>query len=164
MQWSKLYVILYSVIIGFLITGCSQESVKNYTYPFSKRSKIEVISYTNRMMWDDDDMGIVKNGVLIIKDKIKERKVFSEAQSDSLFKFLFIEECPAFSSQAKCFDPRHAILFYDKNDKLLEYIEVCLECGTSEQSFSFNAICDQRTKKLVDIFKQAGIKYFGEGE
>jgi hypothetical protein len=153
------------IISLFFLNGCGSDApLKEYTYPFSKASKIEVVSYPGRMNWDDIDEEIVKDGVLTINDKIKERKVFTKAQTDSLFNFLFIDECPVFNSKSKCFDPRHAILFYDKKGKVIGHIEICLECGTSQQSFSFNAICDERTKQLADIFKQAGIKYFGEGE
>ena len=162
MLWSRICV--YFIIIVF-VSGCgSNIPVMEYTYPFSKASKIEVISYPDRMNWGNVDEEIVKDGFLVINDKIKERQVLTKSETDSLFNFLFIDDCPVFSSQAKCFAPRHAILFYDKTDKVIGYIEVCLECGTSEQSFSFNAICSERTKKLADIFKQAGIKYFGEGE
>lgn len=160
----KRFLIGFALSLSVLI-GCeSNQPVKEYTFPFSKASRIEVISYAGRMNWGDMDEEIVKDSSLVIKDKIKERKVFTKTQTDSLFDFLFIDECTVFDSKSRCFDPRHSVLFYDEKDKVIGYIEVCLECGTTEQSFSFNAICDKRTKKLANIFKQAGIKYFGEGE
>lgn len=56
------------------------------------------------------------------------------------------------------------VLFYNKNGKLFNYFEVCLECGNGEGGFEHNDICPERIAKLQAIFKEAGIKYFGESK
>lgn len=150
----------------FLIAGCTAKLEEENTYPFSKVDKIEVVSYINRELWDTIENKTTEGIASINKNQIKERITLTKEQTDNLFKFLFIDECPLVNSTSRCFEPRHMIVFYNEKGKELDYIEVCLECGTSESGtgFSYNDICNERTDKLAGIFKEAGIKYFGENE
>lgn len=149
-----------------MIVRCTAKPEKENTYPFSKANKIEVVSYINRELWDTIENKTTEGIASINKNQIKERVTLTKEQTDNLFKFLFIDECPLVNSTSRCFKPRHMIVFYDKYGKELDYIEVCLECGTSESgmNFSYNGICNERADELGGIFREAGIKYFGEDE
>ncbi|AWH86040.1 hypothetical protein HYN59_13375 [Flavobacterium album] len=140
------------------------------TFPFSQTEKIEVISYPERNYWDTlrrgprDGMGLVVENKKFVLDSsyIKERVFLDDKFKKLVFDLLFIkkrkEECTA----AACFIPRHTILFYNKKMEIIADIEVCLECGTSYGSFKYNSMCSEGTEHLKEIFKQAGIKYFGD--
>lgn len=135
---------------------------KEEVYPFSKAKTIRVISYSNRMTWDPDSE-IIKDGILVLDvAKIKEHVTLDEKLQQRLYEFLFVDECPVMSSSSKCYDPRHLVLFHDEKGKVLNYFEVCLECGSAEANFEYNEVCNERMGKLKSIFKDAGIKYFGE--
>ena len=164
MRWSRVANCIFFMIIVSSFFGCSGVLPKEKVYPFSKAARVEVISYENRMEWDvepDDDL--IKDGTLRLDaKKIKERVTLNDNLGQRLYEFLFIEECPTMSSVSKCYDPRHMVIFYDQEGKVFSYFEICLECGGAEADFSYNEICNERTDKLNTIFKEAGIKYFGE--
>jgi len=141
------------------------------TFPFSEAEKIEVISYSLRHTWDT----IVVNGYTrtadVVKDKklqvnptgIKDRIVLDSKSTEKLFKFFFTESCHD-GSEATCYSPRHSVLFYNEKNEIIAYIEVCLECAISMNSegFDYNSLCIERMGDLHKIFKEAGVKYFGE--
>ncbi|NDI98800.1 hypothetical protein GWA97_06900 [Flavobacterium sp. LaA7.5] len=117
------------------------------------------------MNWDEEpDSRIVENGkIRIDTGYIKERVVLEEVLTEKLYSYLFIEECPMINiERSLCYEPRHAVIFYNEEDKAYGYIEVCLECGISEADFLHNEICDDRVADLEQIFRDAGIKYFGQ--
>lgn len=134
------------------------------TYPFSEAARIEIVSYVNRTLWDSlDNKALVKEGVLNIAAKyIREKKTLNKEQGNKLFNYLFVEDCAIISSESKCYDPRHIVLFYNNEDKVFNHIEVCLECGNADGDFTFNEICPERSEALAAIFQDVGIKYFGE--
>lgn len=84
----------------------------------------------------------------------------NEEQKNDLYQFLFEDDCPFYSSMTKCYNPRHLVLFYDKEGKIFEYFEACLECGGSHSGFDHNEVCMERTGDLKKIFTKSGIKYF----
>jgi hypothetical protein len=61
-----------------------------------------------------------------------------------------------------CYEPRNAILFMDKADNILGYIEICFGCQkyiASEKSLQDLNFCDDKFEALRQIFMAAGIKY-----
>lgn len=185
MWWSKLIVIL--AVFTFFI-GCKKEeasvitvhkeksiplSKMKETFPFSEADKVEIISYPLRYTWDT----IVVNGYTrtadVVKDKklqvnpegIKDRIVLDNKSTKKLFKFFFTESCNN-GSEATCYSPKHSVLFYNEKNEIIAYIEVCLGCASSMSSegFDYNSLCIERMGNLRKILKDAGVKYFGEGD
>lgn len=61
-----------------------------------------------------------------------------------------------------CYNPRNAILFIDKADNILGYIEICFDCLkyiASEKSLQDLSFCQDKFEALRKIFMAAGIKY-----
>ncbi len=160
MRWSRFFIL---AILTMTLSSCGSSSKE--VYPFSKAKKIEVISYTSgRESWDGPDYSqYISGGKIAFSDsKIKERAELNESQKNDLYEFLFEDDCPFYASVSKCYDPRHIVLFYDKEGNIFDYFEACLECGGSEAGFEHNEVCIQRTGNLIEIFAEAGIKHFGE--
>jgi hypothetical protein len=144
------------------------------TFPFSDTKKIEIISYPDRFTWDTLPNSIegskrisasVVNGKLNLnKTGIKERLIVNKEIERKLFSFFFIEQCPENYSNMLCFTPRHTILFYNNEDKIISHVDVCIQCADFQASFPCNEMCVERVEGLLEIFKEAGIKYFGEEE
>jgi len=140
------------------------------TFPFSEADKIEVVSYPVRYSWDTirnskrEYLGsLVQNKKLVNPSEIKERIFLNDLFRRKLFNSLFIrknKECEV----AACFDPRHAILFYNDKSEIIANIEICFDCGGSEATFEHNELCYEGLKPIGDLFKEAGIEYFGEGK
>ena len=73
-------------------------------------------------------------------------------------------EFSMFSESISCYTPRNAILFYDKNNKLILNVEACFRCDklriypSDEHLEAFGKYC--RTPKLVsDFLGKHGIRY-----
>lgn len=61
-----------------------------------------------------------------------------------------------------CFDPRNAILFYDKAGKPLAFIAICYQCrkaSVSEEKIKIGDPCRDKMELLKQFFREAGIKY-----
>ena len=98
------------------------ELEKNVDDFFSNVSKIEIFAYLDRNKWDKSDNpdyrnpDYIKNNKIEIKDKyLRNRIVLSNSQIKEL---LVGFKKGYYDYTAACYDPRHAIIFYDKDDVL----------------------------------------------
>ena len=67
------------------------------------------------------------------------------------------------ATQAACYEPRHLIICFDKNNKVYGYFELCIECGTYDSSKNMEGILNFSMEKGVEfevLFKEFGIKHF----
>lgn len=158
-------------------------------YPFNKTSKVKIISYNTDFVSEfptplppvgkDGDSTIIKNIIanqtFPIKLKnilgnenlkgIEETKTLNFVEIFELSKLLY-NTCGKFSNDmrevSKCFFPRNAVLFYDENDKVFEFLEICFECYRieyiSEKSLEINGLCNDFYFKLENLFKNNGLK------
>lgn len=61
-----------------------------------------------------------------------------------------------------CYNPRNAFIFYDRNGKIFEYLEVCLECKhyrSLTDRISVGTGCNQKFDLLKGFLVDVGIKY-----
>ena len=188
MRWSSLsYIRTLLVFVAiFTLNSCNKKADEERTivsskaqvplpkieetFPFSEAEKIEIISYPVRRNWDTITNDKGRWGVInIVKDKklqvnpkgIKDRIILNDNLKDKLFKAIYTLYEP--SETAACFDPRHAVLFYNKKSEIIAYIEICFHCGTYKFSDNFKH-GSFNVGTLRQVFKDAGIKYFGEDE
>ena len=163
MYWRSSFII---TLLCLLMLSCKDripkevqnESLKmEQNFPFSESEKIEIISFPVRYE------PIVFEKKLIDSIGIKERFFLNEHQKNDLFNSLFLnenEECTV----AACFDPRHAILFYNDKSEIIAHIVICFDCGntTESEGLNCNRLCYEGLGSILKIFKKAGIKYFSE--
>ena len=77
-------------------------------------------------------------GELVIVGKRMHKGVFevsqplTKAQRAKLTKAL--TQARELVPPAKCFDPHHGFVFYDKEDNIIGHLSICLKCATSEAS------------------------------
>jgi reverse gyrase len=161
----KIYSLLF---VLFLTNSCSTTLRKEINSAFEKTKRIEILAYIDRNQWDEEDnsnyskLNYIKNGNLEINKKyLKNRIILNEEQIEILKKRL--SKCEIENWGAKCYNPRHAILFYDKNDKIYGYIEMCFDCNGSESSENFKAFSGCALG-LKETLKEFGITYFNEGK
>jgi hypothetical protein len=133
-------------------------------YPFSVAKRIALISY----VWPES---VVMEGEVPLKDGqldtayVKEVKVLSTAQVDSLTQILFNVGYKGYfftEVDAKCYNPRNAIVFFDATGKLLAFIELCFECQKyrlSSQKIRTGDFCVEKYELLKDFFFKVGIEY-----
>lgn len=142
-------------------------------FPFSEAVKIEIFSYKSTYETDNPFSAILNdhiNNPSALKDvlksnklNIKERVVLTDKQVQDLAQLLYQESCGD-EIKGNCFTPRHAILFYDKEDTPIALTEISLECATASFSKEFTKyeLCESKVHKLTAFFKSIGINYFEE--
>lgn len=141
---------------------------RNKNYPFNKAKRIELISFND----PNSDFAIplpVKKGKLD-QSKICEQKILEVNQINELTNILFnIGRTPVphlaykmVNIGASCYEPRNGIVFFDSNDRVFEYIEICFNCRrsrTSSKRVKVGEECEQKHDILRDFFLKRGLKF-----
>jgi hypothetical protein len=177
---------LFKLLILFLIPllySCNnnnnsiQQKVKfvktKRVFPFSEAEYIEIFSYKTNFETSNPFSNLLNDNVnfpnklkeILESNKlnVKERIKLNPEQQDELFEILYNEECGD-EILGNCFTPRHAIIFFDKNNTPIAFSELSLECITANFSKGFNKykLCESKINKLKTFFEQIGIAYFEE--
>ena len=135
---------------------------------FSKVNKVEIVSYPSRTNWEESDRLKTSELHLILekssfKEKyIKDRILLSEEQENKLID-VFKNINLGIATQAACYEPRHLIVCFDKENKVYGYFELCIECGTYDSSKNMEGILNFSMEKGAEfemLFKEFGIKHF----
>ncbi len=141
---------------------------RNKNYPFNKAKRIELISFND----PSSDFTIplpVKKGKLD-PSKVCEQKTLDINQINELTNILFnIGRTPVphlaytvASTGASCYEPRNGIVFFDSNDRVFEYIEICFGCQRnrlSSKRVKIGGDCEQKYDILRDFFLGQGLKF-----
>ena len=149
-------------------------------FPFNLSSQIILVSYKTKfdiksedsIQFDTEGMQFQKllnsikiNQDTIIKNEFLEAIVLNLIQTEKLtdvfFNYGFKSEHYT-SSQTKCYDPKNAIIFIDKDNSVIAFIEVCFACNrirTSNEKVNFGEYCEQKYDLVKQVFNESGIKY-----
>lgn len=156
-------------IILISINSCNNRRKNEINTIFEKIKQVEILAYLDRNLWDKEDNPnyfklnfIEKNGKFEINRKYIKNKIILNKSQLTIFKEN-LSKCKTEDWSAACFDPRHLIIFYDQNDKIYGYIELCFDCNRSKSSENLQLI-SECALGLEDTFKEFGITYFGEEE
>ncbi|MDN3580283.1 hypothetical protein [Mucilaginibacter flavus] len=156
-------------------------------YPYSKAIKVMIVSYfgggmPNQEIRLDSDTPAKKQLTykqkqhyegLVIKHKkldystLIETKVLNRHQIDVLTNILFNYEYTGMrdytlTGEAACFDPRNSVIFFDKNGKIFDHLDICFSCHRSDSAsgkLNVGTECAQKFDMLTKFFIKAGIRY-----
>lgn len=98
-------------------------------------------------------------------DHFEEKAELSENQKNELTDLIYNFENnhkDAVLWAASCYMPRNAVLFFNDNNKLIEFIEICFECNnyrTNSKKMDLNNNCGEKLYLLKEQFSKAGIQY-----
>jgi len=142
-------------------------------YPFSGATKIVVVSYRSAGEKNGESVNErlkknlhITNGILD-NTSIIELKILSAKQISELTNIIYNtnyrnrHQKPVLTS-FNCYEPRNAILFYQEDGKIYDYLEICFECRrTSSLSdrITIGTDCNQKLDLLQNFLISAGIKY-----
>lgn len=143
--------------------------IKKRNFPLKSFSKIELVSYYNRIYWDT----IKHNGeqpsrkVLVDNYKltfdstmIQERVVLNKIQEKELLNLMICDTCIPEEISAACYNPRHMILFRDVKNRIVGYNEFCISCTGARNSPNLDGFQKYCLYEMGDLFKKFGIKLF----
>lgn len=154
-----------------MVAKSETEIIKERDFPLKESSKIEILSYEDRMRWDKKitkkDNKYYKDLVVDYKlnfdsTKVKERVLLSSELKTELIGLLSQDSCKVENLPRDCYMPRHMIVFRDQKNRIIGYKELCLSCKGYRESKNlenYNGFC---FTQMEDLFKKAGIKYFDE--
>ena len=138
-------------------------------YPFNKAKQIQLVSFKSSPNYKDS---LPRMNDTVCYSKLFEVKSLIPSQVDTLtdiihnygFKFTYKPKRRVYfiGSVSQCYNPRNAILFLDKDNKVFEFIEICFECErtrTSSDRVSLGTNCNQKLLLVKEFFGQAGIEY-----
>ena len=158
-------------------------------YPFSKAAKILAVSYDGDgepnfdILTNGDTIDAVTNkkivnykphGLLFKNDTLDHSSLFeikkpTSEQINRLTNLMFNTDTKVHYNHNKydnpgsaCFNPRNAFIFYDKNGKVFDYIEMCFECQRYESKSGKIYVCSGCNQELDNIkmfLIDLGIKY-----
>jgi len=131
-------------------------------FPYNEASRITIVSFPN----EEDSIGFYQLPLIdgtIDSTKIKEHVILTEPQIDSLTHILHnfgYKGRIANLTGRGCYNPRNAILFYDAQNHLIAWIELCFECGChrlSSEKIDMGDLCRDKYWHLQKLFYQCGI-------
>lgn len=154
-------------------------------FPFNRASKIKLVSYNLDFKKEPiytpppigDSIAIknyenrkfpIKISDILFDENLKgaqQQKNLNLLEIKELSNIIF-NECTKYMigliSTSGCYFPRNAILFYDEDDKIFAYLEICFQCGGFESDpknlFKDDFICEDIYNKLEKFFNKAGMK------
>ncbi|MTH14352.1 hypothetical protein [Flavobacterium sp. LC2016-01] len=153
------------------VSKSKSEAIKRKDFPLKNLSKVEVLSYEDRMRWDrkitKKDNKYTKDLVVHFKlnfdsTKVKERVLLNSVLKSELLELMFQDSCRVEELPSDCYMPRHMILFRDQKNRIIGYKELCLSCKGFRESKNlenYNGFC---FSQMEELFKKAGIKYFDD--
>jgi hypothetical protein len=148
-------------------------------YPFYKAKRIIAVSYlplaTNIESLITDTIKIpdtvykvglhIKNGKLN-RSSIIEIKELNSSEIDTLTNIIYNTKVRKPSNYVttghNCYIPRNALIFYDKDGKIFDHLEVCFKClqyDSQSHKITVGSYCNQKFDLLKSIFIDIGIKY-----
>ncbi|RKR11604.1 hypothetical protein C8C83_3344 [Flavobacterium sp. 90] len=156
------------------------------SYPFNKASQIKIISYNlnsdgmtrvSSETYDKETGKTVTNleyniGIELPRnnldslslENVTQIKILNLSQIEKLSDILY-NTCSRLNINCSeiirgCYLPRNAILFFDENGKVFEYLEICFECKTKETFGKIENLdlSDYMYNDLEKYFNNLGIK------
>jgi hypothetical protein len=158
---------------GVTIVKSVSKVINKRKFTLRNFSKIEIVSYYDRIKWDTLKYKKESPFYKILVDNykltfdslmIQERVVLKEAQEKELLDIMVCDTCVPEEISAACYMPRHMILFRDDKNRIIGYNEFCINCIGSRSSSNLNGFQKYCYSDMGDLFRKFGIKLFVEYE
>lgn len=125
-----------------------------YDYPAVKESdttQVEIQAYQPETRRIDGQIDMTK---------MFEVNTLDERGEENLMNILMNYDHQDISEVAFCYAPRNGIVFLDKDQRIIGYIEICFEClrfKTEPSNVTISTLFPDEFKALKTFFKGAGI-------
>ena len=142
---------------------------RNKIYPYNVSNKIILATYLQK---ENGVMGgemqayfssLKEDRNLFDKKRFNEFIYLNDNQKNELTEIIFnygYKKNINIGINSGCYMPNNAILFLDKDDNLLEFIEICFDCNqfrTSNEKITLGDKCMQKMNLLDNFFLKSGI-------
>ena len=172
-------IILLSTICSFGQSGDYCGKRKKLTiseiktrFPFDKTYTIKLVSFKHEypVIKESDTVAVPiyepeipkTNGTVDIT-KMFESKTLDPKLTDKLLDILVNYDNEDRESEvAFCYEPRNGIVFMDKTDKVIGFVEICFDClryKVEPSTLTVTDFCSEKFDALKTLFKESGISY-----
>lgn len=157
-------IFIYFIYFIFFCSCIAQES-KALDSIFNQTKKIEILAFYDRDKWDQGDrfmeVSYIKNNSIEIKEKYLRNRILLNQDKILKLKSEF-ESCGDEDWYVEaCYHPRHAIIFYNNENDIFGFIEICFSCSNTQSSKNLNFLT-RCSLKLEKLLKEFGVNYFEE--
>lgn len=157
--------------IGITIPKSISKTIIKRDFPIKNFSKIELVSYYNRIIWDTVKYKGERPSYKMLVDNykltfdstmIQERVVLNKSQEKELLNLMVCDTCIPEELTSACYDPRHMILFRDSKNRIVGYNEFCINCVGGRNSANLEGFQKYCYSEMGELFRKFGIKLFVE--
>ncbi len=136
---------------------------------FNNVEKVEIYSYQERNLWietssqsDLKKLNYIINGEIYIDKKYLRNKITLNDNQISELKSR-LRKTFNLDLTYKCYIPRHSLIFYNNENEIFGYIEICFDCNRVISSENLDFI-SSNSLNLESTLEKFGISYFGKDE
>jgi hypothetical protein len=120
--------------------------------PFAQAARVELVTYKNDRTtgWFDKEgieKPLIEHGMLNMPaDSIRSIKQLNANQIEKWQHALYVQHFCQDNSIGLCYQPRHLLLFYNPNNHIVAYIEICFACHSARFSDEVRQVvfCEER--------------------
>jgi hypothetical protein len=179
MKILTLIAILLSTICSFGQSGDYCGKKKKLTipqikkkFPFDRTQTIKLVSFKHKYSVTEESdtveaptsrAEIPKTGGKVDLTKMFETKTLDSRLTEKILDVLVnYDNENRESESASCYEPRNGIIFMDKDEKILGFVEICFDCLRYEvepSNLTVKNFCLEKFDVLKSIFKESGIVY-----
>jgi hypothetical protein len=140
-------------------------------FPYNDAETIKLVSFKHDYSVHEPDtveVPIYKPEIPRTNGKIDLTRMFEVKTLDSRLTEKILDILVNYDNEHRsmvvtfCYEPRNGILFLDKGNNVLGYVEICFECHQYKVEPSTMAVtlfCIEKFDALRSIFKEAGVTY-----
>lgn len=132
---------------------------RRLVFPFNRADTVKLISFHHHMEWAPVDSD------RIIGDSVLESRTLTghgiDSLSDILLNYAFVHPSNI-GHIPGCFNPRNAVLFLNKEGRLVSIDVICFECGFDEsepQEKFYTMDCPEKLNRLRVFFAAQGVTF-----
>ena len=179
MNTLTIILILLSTICSFGQSGDYCGKKKGYTiseikkrFPFDRTHTIKLVSFKHKypVTQESDTVEvpymepeIPKTNGTVDMTKMFETKTLDQKLADKLLNILVNYDNEERESEvAFCYEPRNGVVFIDKTNRVIGYVEICFDClryKVEPSTLTVTNFCSEKFEALKNIFKESGISY-----
>ena len=149
------------VLFQFCLCSAQKSDINEIESIFSQTKKIEIYAYYDQNKWDKNEKNTYlesKNIIEIPKKHIRNKVTLTNKDIKKLKKSI-VKSSNEIEERANCYDPRHTIVFYNENNDIIGFVELCFSCMNSKSSNNFMVLKDKMLYQ-EKLFQEFGITYF----
>lgn len=168
-----------------MVNDCNCYKIKNtnttkrlLNYPFNKAKTIMVIAFesnfrlNNKPNYSSPSHALIQNDSLELKH-LKQIITLDSNQVNQLTNIIFNygkgKHCYANARTVQgCYFPRHAIVFADSNNSIIDFFEICFECDfyLTKNKLLENSLskCNNQLSLIKKYLEQIGITHWKDIE